>query len=64
MQRRSTVILRHRTIGTGWILNAGCSAPFFTDGALTIREAAMSATRILWDQIVIVLLIVFVGPVP
>ena len=33
----------------------------FADGALTNREDAVSATRILWDQIAVALLIVFPG---
>jgi hypothetical protein len=51
----------HGTIGTGSVLNAQILTIFYGKGVLTLQEAAVSATRILWGQIVIVSLIVLVA---
>jgi hypothetical protein len=42
----------HSTIGTGSVLNVQRLTIFYGKGALTMQEGAVSATRILWGQIV------------
>lgn len=61
MQRRSTVILRHSPIGTGRVLKTPDAEVFLCGRALALQEEAVPATRILWGQIVIVLVIVLVA---
>jgi type IV secretory pathway TraG/TraD family ATPase VirD4 len=51
----------HSAIDTGRVLNAQTLTIFYGKGALVLQEAAVPATRILWGQIVIVLLIVLVA---
>jgi hypothetical protein len=48
-------VIRISATGPRWILNIGSGTPFFVDETLTIWEAAISATKILWGQIIIVL---------
>ena len=46
------------TIGLCRILNSRCGALSFMEKSLTFQKASMSATKILWGQIAIVILIV------